>query len=131
MLPLIKGFDESKSCIFVLSVSEPVHACEFCLCMSMESSSPCCSRPQRSVSTCLDSMWSPGPAYRSQTLLLLLFTTLAVEWKTAGSHAALSANTLSHLVNMFCKGNSLGKHCDRAKHKSSHIFVSLISWCDS
>lgn len=50
--------------------------------------------------------------------------------QAAGSHAALSADTLSQLVNMFCRGNSLGKYNDRAKHKSAHIFVSLISWCD-
>lgn len=49
----------------------------------------------------------------------------------AGPHAVLSADALSLLVNMFCKGNSQGKHCcKRAKHKSAHIFVSLMSWYD-
>lgn len=49
--------------------------------------------------------------------------------QAAGPHAVLSAGTLSQLVNMFCKGNSLRKHCcNRAKHTSAHIFVPPMSW---
>ncbi|KAA8579535.1 hypothetical protein FQN60_006628 [Etheostoma spectabile] len=53
--------------------------------------------PRQSDSMCLDNMWSPGPAHCSQ-ILLLLFTTLAVEWnrlQPASPHAILSADTLS------------------------------------
>lgn len=74
-----------------------MYACEY-VCGRIESSAPrrsVSARPQRLGSTCSDSMWSSGPAHRSQTLLLL-FTVLAGQQKTAaGPHAVLSAGALT------------------------------------
>ena len=66
-----------RETIVFLPLRGPARACDFvCVCFNGKSLGP-----WHSVSTCLDSMWSPGPAHCSQTLLLL-FTTLPVKWKT-------------------------------------------------
>ncbi len=71
-------------------------------------------------------MWSPDPAH----CCCLPRWQWSGRLQPAGPHAVLSADTFSQLVNMFCKGKSLGKHCcNRAKHTSAHIFASLMSWC--
>lgn len=79
------------------SAREPLHACELMCCVSLGR--------QRSDSTCLDSMWSPGPAHCSKTLLLL-FTTLAVKWKTAACRSTchlISRHSLAARKHVFAK----------------------------
>lgn len=89
-------------------MKKPVHTCVcVCACGWREGGmvhSSVFLAPRHSESTCLNSMWSPGPAHCSQTLPLV-FAMLAAECP----HAVLSADTLSQLVNMFCRGNSQGK----------------------
>lgn len=80
-LPLLRGINQKgakSKHIFICHGACTcmwVHVCVSGLCSSVSLVL------QHSDSTCLDSMQSRGPAHCSQTLLLL-FTTLAVEWKT-------------------------------------------------
>lgn len=68
-----------------MSVKKPVHTCVcVCACGWREGGmvhSSVFLAPRHSESTCLNSMWSPGPAHCSQTLPLV-FAMLAAEWKT-------------------------------------------------